>query len=41
MARNMNWALDPRQPRKGTAKASTQRTGSVETTQVANESEAE
>ena len=37
MARNMNWALDPRQPRKGTTKASAQRRGSVETTQVANE----
>lgn len=41
MARNMNWALDPRQPRKGTAKASAQRTGSVEKTQVTDEKAAE
>ena len=41
MARNMNWALDPRQPRKGTAKASNQRTGSVEKPQVTDENTAE
>lgn len=41
MARNMNWALDPRQPRKGTTKASAQRTGSVQTTEVTDENTAE
>lgn len=39
MARNMNWALDPRQPRRSTAAATAQATAKAKSTKTAKAEE--